>query len=328
VRIRTFSSIDYPAIVGIHNTIYPNFATTEEAWINHDRQRDPKYKSQRWVALEDERMVGYGLYSQQIFNYEPKKFTISIAVLPQYRRQGIGSALYSRIREGLLPFDPQKLRADGYGNLMEGVRFLLKRGFQEVFRETPLHLDVMTCDLTCYEGLEAKLHTKGIEITTLRDLEGEADRDRKVYDLFWQATQDVPHEGEITKMDFNEWAEWTLNDPLVPHDGYIIAVHEDAYVGISEFGLNPSDNSLQAGLVGVKKAFRKQGIALAMHRRAIAYAKKKGYALIKTSTAVGNVPMRSLYDRLGFIPQPDWIQFEKMVSADRLADRHPPPGSL
>lgn len=312
MRIRGFLPIDYPAVVDIHNTIYPNLALTEEAWIDRDRRRDPKYKSQCYVALEDERIVGYGLFSQQIFDYHPRKFDISILVLPQYRRRGIGSALYDQIIEGLLLFGPQKLRADGYGNLMEGVRFLLKRGFEQVFRETPLHLDVMTFDPTPYEGLEAKLHTKGIEIKALRDLEDDTDRDRKVYDLFWEATRDVPQEGEAAKMEFAEWAEWTLQDPLVPHDGYIIAVHEDEYIGISEFGINQSDNTLQAGLVGVKKAFRKQGIALAMHLRAISYARRKGYVLIKTSTAISNVPMRSLYERLGFVRQPDWIQLEKV----------------
>ena len=204
VRIRESTPIDYHDIVGIHNTIYPNRALTEEAWINHDRNLDPKYKSQRWVAFEGERIVGYGLYNQQIFNYHPRKFNISISVLPQYRRRGIGSELYDRIIEGLLPHVPQKLRADGYGNQMEGVRFLLKRDFNEVFRETPLHLDVMAFDSTSFEGLEARLRIKGIEIRTLRDPEGDADRDRKVYDLFWETTQDVPHEGEIAKMDFAE----------------------------------------------------------------------------------------------------------------------------
>jgi mycothiol synthase len=310
--IREFTSVDYRAIADVHNTVYPNRALTEEVYIDHDRQRDPKYKHKRWVAQDDERVVGFGLYSQHILNYHPRKFHISIAVLPQYRQRGIGSALYDQIMEGLSPFRPQKLRADGYGNLMEGVRFLLKRGFKEVFRESPLHLDVMTFDCASYEGLEAKLRTQGIEITTLRDLEGDRGRDRKVYDLFWEATQDVPSEGEIAKMDYGEWAEWTLQDPLVPHDGYFIALHQGEYVGISEFGINQADNTLQAGLVGVKKGFRKQGIALAMQLRAISYAKRNGYALIKTSTAIDNVPMRSLYDQLGFIPQPDWIQLEKV----------------
>jgi hypothetical protein len=49
-----------------------------------------------------------------------------------------------------------------------------------------------------------------------------------------------------------------------------------------------------------------------MQLRAISYAKRNGYGLIKTSMAIDNVPMRSLYDQLGFIPQPDWIQLEKI----------------
>jgi mycothiol synthase len=312
MKISEFQSSNYKAYVDIHNTIYPDHAFTEEACVDYDRQRDPKYRSQRWVARVDEHAVGVGLYNQQIYNFHPRKFNINIMVLPQYRRQGIGSALYDQVIEGLLPFDPQKLRADGYGNLMEGVRFLLNRGFKEVFRETPLHLNVMTFDPTPYEGLVAKLRTKGVEIRILSDLEGDTDRDRKVYDLFWEATQDVPHEGEIAKMDFVEWVEWTLQDPLVPHNGYIIAVHDNEYIGISEFGINPSDNTLQAGLVGVKKAFRQQGVALAMHLRAISYAKRNGYVLIKSSTSLSNAPMRSLYEQLGFIRQPDWIQLEKV----------------
>ena len=102
MRIREFTPSDYHAVADIHNTIYPHLASIGEAWINRDRQRDPKYKFQRWVALEEERIVGYGLYSQQIFDYHPRKFHISISVLPQYRRRGIGSALYNQIIESCL----------------------------------------------------------------------------------------------------------------------------------------------------------------------------------------------------------------------------------
>jgi RimJ/RimL family protein N-acetyltransferase len=49
-----------------------------------------------------------------------------------------------------------------------------------------------------------------------------------------------------------------------------------------------------------------------MHVRAIAYARAHGYARIVTSTAVVNAAMRALYDRLGFVRQPDWIQMEKV----------------
>jgi GNAT superfamily N-acetyltransferase len=302
---------DYPEVVEIHNAIYPNLTLTVEAMADQDRQRDPKYRYQRWVAIEDDRIAGFGLYGQQVFDYHPRKFHVSVAVLPEYRRRGIGSALYDQVMAGLLPFGPRKLRADGYGDLMEGVRFLQRRGFEEVFRETPLNLDVMAFDPGPYTGLEAKLRAEGIEIKALSELEGDVDRDRRVYDLFWEATRDVPQENPVSQMPFPEWVEWTLQDPSVPHDGYFVAVHTGEYVGICEFGINRADNTLQAGLAGVKRAFRGQGIALAMHLRAIAYARRKGHTRNKTGTAVGNVAMRALYDRLGFIAQPDWIQLEK-----------------
>jgi hypothetical protein len=92
--------------------------------------------------------------------------------------------------------------------------------------------------------LEAKLRAQGIEIKTLRGLEGDPDRDRKVYDLYWAVMEDVPKENDITPMDFIEWAEWTLQDPLIPHDGYFIAVDGDENIGISEFGKNRGDDAL------------------------------------------------------------------------------------
>jgi mycothiol synthase len=312
VNVRDFTAHDFPDIVKIHNTIYPHDATTPEAWAQADTQRPPKCKQRRWVALQDTRIVGFAGYSQHIFDYHPQKFHVTLQVLPDYRCQGIGSALYDQLMAGLRPCDPLKLRADGYGNLLDGVRFLEQRGFVEVFRERPLHLDVMACDPKPFSGVKDKLRAQGIEVKTLHDLEGDPKRDRKVYDLYWEATGDVPSEAEIAQMDFEDWVEWTLKDPLVPHGGYFIAVHKEAYVGLSEFGKYRASDALQAGLVGVKRAYRRRGIALALQLKGIAYARANGHPLIKTSTSVTNRPMLRLYERLGFVPQPDWIQLEKV----------------
>jgi RimJ/RimL family protein N-acetyltransferase len=111
-------------------------------------------------------------------------------------------------------------------------------------------------------------------------------------------------------MPFDDWARWTLEDPSVPHEGYTIATCGDAYVGIAEFGAKPGGDVLQGGLVGVRRSFRRKGVGLAMHVRAIAYARARGHTRIVTSTAVVNVGMRALYARLGFVRQPDWIQME------------------
>jgi len=312
VRIRLCTADDYAAVAGIHNLIYPGRATNVKALAESDQRRETKYKHRRWVAVRGRHVVGYAAYSQQVYNYHPNKFHVDLAVLPEHRRRGIGAALYDRLVSALAPLKPQKLRADAYGNLPAGIQFLEQRGFREVFRETPMHLLVSSFDATPYTGLEEGLRVQGIEIRTLRDLEGDRDRDRQVYDLYWEVAEDVPREGELNVMPFGEWAKWTLRDPLVPHDGYYIAVCGDEYVGIAEFGTKPGSDVLQGGLVGVKRAFRRRGVALAMHVRALAYARAHGYARIVSSTAAVNVGMRSLYERLCFVRQPDWLQMEKV----------------
>lgn len=309
--IRRFTTDDYLSISKIHNTIYPGKATTAEAWANDDVRRNPKLEMRRWVADVDDSAVGFAGCSQQVFDYHPGKFYVTVRVLPAFRCRGIGAALYDTVIEGLQSFDLTTLRADGYANLPEGVRFIEKRGFVEVFRERPQHLDVMAFDPAPHVGLEEQLRDQGIEIKSLREMEHDPDRDRKVYALYWEAMEDVPKEHPITPMAFDEWAEWTLKDPQVVHEGYFIAVCGESYVGISEFGASGDGDVLWAGLVGVRRRFRGRGIARAMQIRAIDYARTFGHSVIKTSTSVTNRPMLALYGRLGFNAQPDWLQLEK-----------------
>jgi len=313
--IRDFVADDYPSAVKIHNTIYPDRARIADVWARDDNLRHSKCEMRRWIAEEANAAVGLAGYSQSLFDYHPGKFHVTVQVLPAFRCRGIGSALYDQIRDGLQSFDVSKLRADGYANLPEGVRFMEKRGFVEVFRERPLQLDVLAFDPGPHVGLEEQLRNQGIEIKSLRDLEHDSNRDRKVYDLYWEATEDVPKEHSITPMAFDEWVEWTLRDPLVAHEGYFIAVCGESYVGISEFGGSGDDDVLRAGLVGVRRSYRGRGIAQAMQVRAINYARTHGHPLIKTSTSVTNRPMLALYGRLGFDPQPDWIQLEKALQS-------------
>jgi ribosomal protein S18 acetylase RimI-like enzyme len=312
VRIRFCTAHDYRAVVAIHNLVHPERAISVKALSETDQRRDGRQKQRRWVAVRGKRVVGYARYGQHTYDYHPNKFQVDLAVLPEHRRRGIGAALYDQLVAALAPLEPQWLRADAYQNLPEGVQFLEQRGFREVFRETPMHLHVPTFNAAPYAGLVEGLHARGIEIRTLRELERDADHGRRVYDLYWVVAEDVPREGALNVMPFQEWAKWTLRDPSVPHDGYFVALCEGEYVGLAEFGVKPGTDVLQGGLVGVKRAFRRKGVALALHVRAIAYARAHNYARIVTSTAATNVAMRSLYKGLGFVRQPDWIQMEKV----------------
>ncbi len=70
---------------------------------------------------------------------------------------------------------------------------------------------------------------------------------------------------------------------------------------------------LLAGLLGVRRAWRGQGIGLAMQLRGIAYARAHGYPELKTCTAVQNLPMQALFNKLGYARDPEWIQCQKNI---------------
>ena len=313
--IRAFTADDYAAMVSIDqglNIQWPERPRTPEAWAEADRRRNPKYRFQRWVAETGGNVVGFGSYGQYSGDYHPQRFYVNVEVSPSYQRQGVGAALYDQILADLQPLDPRVLRADAFTNLPEGFRFLQKRGFYEAFRETPVRLDVGTFDPSPYAGLAAKLASKGIAVKTVRDMESDPRRDRKLYDLYWEITEDVPQEDtRIEKQGFDEWAQWGLHDPTILHDAYFVAVCGDEYMGLSEWGKDPDCDVLLGGLLGVRRAYRRQGIAVAMTLGAIAYACEHGYPVVKTCTAVHNWPMQALFNRLGFARDPEWIQCQK-----------------
>jgi GNAT superfamily N-acetyltransferase len=130
--------------------------------------------------------------------------------------------------------------------------------------------------------------------------------------LYCEADEDLPHEEmEVEKPSFEEWVKWGLNSPDILQDAYFIAVSGDDYVGLRELYKDPDDKILLGSLLGVRRAYRKQGIGLALQLRGIAYAKQHGYLELKTCTAVQNIPMQALFNKLGFARDPEWLQCEK-----------------
>jgi mycothiol synthase len=317
MNIRVSTAEDFPAIVNIHNSlniVWPERPRTPEVWAENDRKRNPKCKYQRWVALEDGAVVGFGYYGQNIFEYHPQLFYINIEVNPDYQRHGLGAALYDQIMAGLQPFAPRVLRADAFTNQPQGFPFLQKRGFYEAFRETPVHLDLKSFDPSPYTGLDAKLLGKGIVIKTLRELESDPNRDRKVYDLYTEVEQDVPHEDlEVEKEAYEEWLKWGLYHRSILHDAYFIALHADEYIGLRELGKDPDSDVLLGGLLGVRRSYRQQGIGLALQLRGIAFAREQGFPVLKTCTAVQNYPMQALFNKLGYARDPEWLQCQKDI---------------
>jgi GNAT superfamily N-acetyltransferase len=315
LTLRPFTADDYPALVRVNNAVEPDYPITAEEWRYEDEHQEPRCRWARWLAGWDAEVVGFGQYGQSPYRYHPRKFEITVSVHPGFQGRGIGSALYNHLLEALRPLDPVLLQAYTREDRPRAVRFLSDRGFQEVMREWESRLDVRTFDPAPFSDREEKVRAQGIEIRTLRELETDPDRNRKLYALMCELERDVPSPDAPTDPDYSSWIAHTLNNPNLLPDGWFIAVHHGQYLGYTNLWRSQAGDYLDTGLTGVKREYRRRGIALALKLRAAAYARQCGAAEIRTGNEVGNVGMLAINQRLGFVRQPAWIQFENQLQA-------------
>lgn len=312
LHIRPFENEDYEAMVEVGNRLFPEYPETVEGAQYGDGQRDANCRFRRFVADRFGMVVGYAEYDQAPSMYHPQKFEIGVYVDPDQQRKGIGTALFDYLMMDLDPFDPITLRSFAREDYEASVRFLTKRGFAEAMRSWESRLDVSSFDFSPYEDLWAKVAERGITLTTLGELADDPDRDRKLYELELELLEDVPFPDERTPMSFEHFKRHFLHNPDLLPEAYCVATDRGHYVGISSLWASQAlPEELYTGLTGVRRDYRRQGLALALKLKTIQYAAEHKYRTIKTWNASTNRPMLAINERLGYVKQPAWISFAK-----------------
>ncbi|MBX0327418.1 GNAT family N-acetyltransferase [Oscillochloris sp. ZM17-4] len=315
--IRPFSGgdADYAAAVDVVNAVFPEYPDTVDEWRFGDANRPAHIKMERWLAELDGATVAYGNYHQFEGMYHPRKFGVFIAVLPALQGRGVGAALYDHVVAALDRHGPISLRARAREDAARSLRFLAGRGYREDMREWESRLDVAAFDPAPYAGHEAALRADGLRIAPLAELlERDPDCREKLWALDVELTRDVPHPEPITATTRESFEAWIFNNPNFLPDGYFVALDGPDYVGSSALWRSQADSGeLYTGLTGVRRAYRRRGIALALKLRDIAYAREHGVRVIKTWNEANNRGMLSINEALGFVKQPAWITFVKQL---------------
>jgi GNAT superfamily N-acetyltransferase len=251
------------------------------------------------LALESGEAVGAGVCVKPPRMRERKGAFAKATVLPEQRGRGVGSALYAALSDWTRARDVELLESDVRDDDASSLAWAQRRGFAETMHELCVELD-----LTQIETPPVK-PPAGIEIVSWAQ---RPDLTRGLYEVAVETYRDVPGYEEDQMETFDEWLAQDMGGAGNNPEATFAALAGDEVVGYAKFSLSEAQPTVaHHDLTGVKRAWRRRGIAGALKRAEIAWAKAAGYERLSTTNEQRNEPIRHLNERLGYRPAPGRI---------------------
>lgn len=284
---------DLPADVAITRAVAPT-AVVNEASLRHRIVHAPeRIRLRAFVAELGEGVVGRVHAFLDLFTDEAKA-VLELGVFPANRGRGIGSALYEAALEHVTALGAASLSTTFEENA-DGVSFALARGFGEVRRETTSVVDPRS------------LQAQSPEDVVVRPI-SEIDP-RIAYDVDIAATRDVPYEGTIVDLDYEEWATLVLDYPIFAREGSFVAYVDGQPAAVSLLTADLESGRGGNMFTGTLAGFRGRGLARAVKVASIRWAAQHGITQIATVNDETNAAMLALNRALGYRPVGRRVQY-------------------
>ena len=314
--IRDFTPADYDALCAVHNRVFPDFLEDAANLARQDELREERHKHRRWVWEEGGKLLAFAEYTQSNWGYHPRKFFVDVAVDPDARRRGIGTALYDHVVTAVAEHDPIMLRGMVREDWDVSLAFARARGYVDGIR-----MEESGCDIAAFRPADhaaalARAEEQGIRIRSFPELEDDPARDRKLYTLVQQLLADMPRTEPHQKPPFELWQRRSLESPRFLPELNLVALDGDDYVGMSNFWRDLRPGHIGTGLTGVLASHRRRGLATALKVRALSAARAAGFKVTTTWNAAENAGMLGINRRLGFTARPAWMELELTLAAE------------
>lgn len=229
----------------------------------------------------------------------PHQARADVRVAPAYRGRGHALELYRALSAWADDRGVTELEGEVWEDDPTSLAWAERQGFHESGRNSRLGLDLTAIEAPTPEP------PPGIEIVTWAERPGTA---RGMYEVALEAHPDIPGEEDSDIGTFEEWLSRDMRGASDRPEATFVALADGDVVGYAKLSLSLArDEVVMHDLTGVLRAWRGRGIAAALKRTQIAWAKNAGYAKLETSNEVRNEPIRHLNEKHGYVLEPGEI---------------------
>lgn len=280
---------DVQACLDLIASLYPNRAMV----LDEVREFEASVPDQtRFQALDEGRFVGTASILAEPRLRERRGAHASIVAARDERGRGVGTGLYRAVSEWARGRELEELEGAVKEGEDESLRWVERRGFAETTRDSLLILE-----LGEVQALPVDPPT-GIEIVSWA---GRPELTEGMYEVACEAYPDIPGNEDDVMESLDEWLTHDMTGPGDFPEATFVALAGDEVVGWAKFSLTRAQPTMAwHDVTGVKRAWRGRGIAGALKRAEIAWAKAQGYERLQTMNEERTAPIRKLNERYGY----------------------------
>jgi GNAT superfamily N-acetyltransferase len=275
----------------LFNAVWPQHAVT---MAEVDSFKRGALAHADYVAALDGEPAGSGFVA--ILPQRPTVGSALLTVLAQRRGRGVGTTLYRELSRWCAAHGVETIEAPVEADDEESLGYAQRRGFIEVERYSKRVLELGAL------VAPAVAPPSGVEITSWAERPEVA---RGIYAIAVEAYADVPGGEDEVMQPFEDWLTHDMQGSGDRPEATFVALAGDEVIGYAKFSLTAAQPAVAFhDMTGVKRAWRGRGVAGALKRAQIGWAKANGYERLETGNEVRNEPIRRLNASLGYRESP------------------------
>ena len=328
-EIRPFRPVDeeYLACLAVQACYPEDPQDTLDEWKYHDQTARKDVLRARFVLTLGSVIIGYGVVSDPYWLDVEDRIQFDHTVHPDYEGWVVDrKPIHDHVERYVLSLVSDRqikvLLTTAREDNKVKVGWLTDNGYRAVRRSPSSSLDVAAFDFGKWEGCVEKVEASGIEFLSRAHLqEHDPAWHTKLYEAWVEIKLDAPTSNEERPISVDEFNKM-LNSPAMCPETNLIAVDNGSQVarcsGFGPYaGLTLANPLLRNATIwgirftGVRRAWRRKGIATAIKLKSVAQARDLGCARMRTSNEENN-PMYGINIKLGFASSPAWKEYEKL----------------